>query len=71
METHDGMAATLLAIEQFSLGLDYLDRYPDIIARITRDDVLAAATQHLDPSRLAIGRRHDRRDAQSIVAESA
>ena len=55
LETHDGMAATLLAIEQFSLGLDYLDRYPDFIARITRDDVLAAANQHLDPSRLAIG----------------
>jgi len=55
LETHDGMAATLLAIEQFSLGLDYLDRYPDIIARITRDDVLAATAEHLDPSRLAIG----------------
>jgi zinc protease len=55
LETHDGMAATLLAIEQFSLGLDHLDRYPDIITRITRDDVLSAATQHLDPSRLAIG----------------
>ena len=55
LETHDGMAATLLAIEQFSLGLDYLDRYPDIIAGITRDAVLAAANQHLDPSRFAIG----------------
>lgn len=55
LETHDGMAATLLAIEQFSLGLDYFDRYPDIVASITRDDVLTAAAQHLDPSRLAIG----------------
>ena len=49
------MAATLLAIEQFSLGLEYLDRYPDFIARITRDDVLAATDQYLDPSRLATG----------------
>ena len=32
LETHDGVAATLLAIEEFGLGLDYLDRYPDIIA---------------------------------------
>ena len=55
LETHDGMAATLLAIEQYSLGLDYLDRYPDIIARITREDVLAAAAQHLEPARLAVG----------------
>jgi zinc protease len=55
LETHDGMAATLLAIEQFALGLDYLDRYPVILAGVTRDDVLAAAAHYLDPSRLAVG----------------
>ena len=31
LETHDGVASTLLAIEEFDLGLDYLDRYPDLI----------------------------------------
>jgi zinc protease len=55
LESHDGMAATLLAIEHFSLGPDYLDRYPDLIAGISREHVLAAAAEHLDSSRLAVG----------------
>jgi zinc protease len=55
LEMHDGMAATLLAIEQFDLGLDYLQRYPEIIARITRENVRHAASNHLDLGRIAIG----------------
>ncbi|MEA2525276.1 MAG: zinc protease [Thermomicrobiales bacterium] len=55
LETNDGVAATLLAIEYYDLGLDYLDRYPDIINAITREEVLAATRNHLDPDRLAVG----------------
>ena len=55
LETHDGVAAILLAIEEFNLGLDYLDRYPDIIAAVEPEQVRQAARSHLDPERLAIG----------------
>jgi zinc protease len=55
LETHDGVASTLLAIEEFGLGLDYLDRYPDIIAAVSRDQVREAAQLHLDPETLAVG----------------
>jgi zinc protease len=55
LETHDGVASILLAIEEFGLGLDYLDRYPDIIAAVNRDQVRDAARLHLDPETLAIG----------------
>jgi zinc protease len=55
LETNDGVAATLLAIEYFDLGLDYLDRYPVTINAITRDEVLTAVRAHLDPERLAVG----------------
>jgi zinc protease len=55
LETHDGVASILLAIEEFGLGLDYLDRYPDIIAAVEREHVRQAARSHLDPERLAIG----------------
>ena len=55
LETHDGVASTLLAIEEFDLGLDYLDRYPDIIAAVSREQVREAARSHLDPETLAIG----------------
>ena len=55
LESHDGVAATLLAIEEFGLGLDYLDRYPEIIAGITREQVRDAVVQHLNPDVVAIG----------------
>jgi zinc protease len=58
LETHDGVASTLLAIEEFDLGLDYLAKYPDLISSITRDDVLAAASRHLMPDRLVIAVAH-------------
>jgi zinc protease len=54
LETHDGVASILLAIEEFGLGLDYLDRYPAIIAAVEREHVRHAARAHLDPERLAI-----------------
>lgn len=55
LETNDGVASTLLAIEYFELGLDYLDRYPDIINAIGADEVRSALQHHLDPDRLAVG----------------
>ncbi len=55
LEANDGVAATLLNIEYYDLGLDYLDRYPGIINALSRDDLLAAVRSHLDPQRLAIG----------------
>jgi zinc protease len=55
LETHDGVASLMLAIEEFGLGLDYLDRYPDIIFSIGREQVRQAARSHLDPDKLALG----------------
>jgi zinc protease len=52
LESHDGVAATLLSLEEYGLGLDYLDRYPAIIAAVTEDDILRAVSAHLDPERL-------------------
>jgi zinc protease len=54
LETHDGVASILLAIEEFDLELDYLDRYPEMIAAVSRDQVREAVWAHLDPTTLAI-----------------
>ncbi|MDQ2655237.1 MAG: insulinase family protein [Chloroflexota bacterium] len=54
LESHDGVAATLLSLEEYGLGLDYLDRYPAIIAAITDEDILRAASAHLNPEKLVI-----------------
>ena len=55
LETHDGVASTLLAIEEFDLRLDYLERYPGLIGAISREHVREAAHSHLNPDTLAIG----------------
>lgn len=55
LESLGGVVGLLLSIEQNDLGLDYLERYPGYIEKITREDVLSAAQQYLDPNRVVIG----------------
>lgn len=47
LETNDGIASTLLSIERFGLGLDFIDRYPAIIGSITAEQIVAAARRFL------------------------
>jgi zinc protease len=49
LETNDGVAAVLVDIEWHGLGLDYVQRYHDIIDRITPEEVQDAAQKYLDP----------------------
>lgn len=55
LETNQGVADTLLDIERFELGLDYLDRYPDLIDQVTADQIRAAAEQFLLPNAYVVG----------------
>jgi zinc protease len=54
LETNDGIAATLSDIELFGLGLDYLERYPDIIRAITPEQILAAARKYAQVEQYAL-----------------
>ena len=54
LESNDGVAATLLSLEEYGLGLDYLDRYPALIAAVTVEDVQRAALEHLNPEMLVV-----------------
>ncbi len=54
MESNEGVAASLVNMERFCLGLDYYQRYPDLVASITRDQVLATARRFLEPDLMAI-----------------
>ena len=47
LETNDGIASTLLAIERHNLGLDYIARYPTIIRAVTIEEIIAAAQHYL------------------------
>jgi zinc protease len=54
LESNNGVANSILNLERFNLGLDYLQRYPDLIRKITRQDILEAAQKYIDPERLII-----------------
>jgi zinc protease len=50
LETNGGIANTLLAIERYGLGLDYIARYPDIIDAIDAEKIRAVANAYLSTS---------------------
>ena len=47
LETNAGLAGTLLDIEQYHLGLDYIQRYPAIIRSISPEAIQEAARRYL------------------------
>ncbi len=54
LESNSGVANSILNLERFNLGLDYLQRYPDLIREVTIDQILKAAQKYIDPERLVI-----------------
>jgi len=54
LETNEGIADTLLSMEVFDLGDDYIMRYPSLIRSVTRQQMQAAAQKYLDPHRYAL-----------------
>jgi zinc protease len=54
LETNGGIANFLQSAEFFKLGADYDLRLPELLERVTREDVHDAARRALDPSRAAV-----------------
>lgn len=54
LESNGGVANALLNIERFDLGLDYYQRYADLVRAVTPEAVLETARKYIDPDRLAI-----------------
>jgi zinc protease len=52
LETNEGAAAVMGEIELYDLGLDYLERYPDIVRALTSAQVTDAARRWIDPEHL-------------------
>lgn len=49
LETNDGVAGAILDMERYQLGLDYLQRYRDLIRAVTPERVLVVARRYLNP----------------------
>jgi len=54
LESNAGVAAALLNIERYGLGLDYYLRYSELVRSVTRDQVLAAFRKFINPDKLAV-----------------
>ena len=54
LESNGGVAAALINLERYELGLDYYRQYPEMVQAVTPDDVLQAARHYLDPERLVV-----------------
>lgn len=54
LETNAGIADIITDMEFFDLGLDYLQRYPDMIRAITPERIQAAAQKYLSADEIAI-----------------
>ena len=48
-DTMGKVAGFLTQVEFYGLGLDYIDKFPDLIGAVTEDDVLRVAGKYLDP----------------------
>jgi zinc protease len=49
LDTNRKIADFLVAVDFYGLGLDYVDRYPQYIKAVTKDDVLRVAKKYLNP----------------------
>lgn len=54
LESNSGVAAALLNLERYNLGLDYYRRYEQLVRSVTPEQVLEAARRYLHPQKLAI-----------------
>jgi zinc protease len=54
LETNSGMAAAILNLERYELGLDYYRRYPDLVRSISEEQVLETARRYWSPDQLGV-----------------
>lgn len=54
LETNEGIASSVLSMENYGLGLDYLVNYPQMVEALTAGDLLAAVQQYWTRDALVI-----------------
>lgn len=54
LETNEGVARTILGMERYGLGLDYLQQYEELIQAVTAEQVRMVARRWLSPDTYAL-----------------
>jgi zinc protease len=65
IETSRRIADFLVAVEYYGLGMDYIDKYPEYINSVTKEDVLRVARKYIRPEDLTIVIVGDREKLQT------
>ena len=68
LSTNKGLAAALWNAEFYNLGLDYIDRYPQLIQAVTVEEVNAAIRKYFRPDHLTVVIAGDYEDAATGAA---
>jgi zinc protease len=70
LERNEGVARSIISMERYGLGLDYLQRYRDLIGEIDAEQIRAVAQQWLDPDNYALAVAGPPDEGQSGVDDS-
>jgi zinc protease len=54
LENNEGISSVILNMENYNLGLDYVQKYHDMIYSLTKEHLLVAAQRYLNPDALVI-----------------
>jgi zinc protease len=54
LDTNRKITDFLALVEFYELGLDYIEKYPEYIGAVTKDDILHAARKYLDPDQFVL-----------------
>ncbi len=54
LETNGDIAGFLGQVEYLDLGLDYADRYPELVRQVTTEDIQRVALKYLQPDKLIL-----------------
>jgi len=54
LESNSGMASAILNLERYDLGMDYYRRYPEMVRKVSVEDILASASRYWDADSLAV-----------------
>lgn len=54
LESNEGVAGALTHMERYQLGLDYYQRYPQLIQNVSKEEILQISRQYLDAGNLVV-----------------
>ena len=52
VESNNGVASSIVRMERFGLGLNYLREFPDLVEQITKEDILRIAKKYINPKKM-------------------